>query len=320
LLRHAVTALGIIVLGRLLWDPRIMGSGVGQMPIFNWLLLGYGIPAAAFAGAARLLQTRGDTVSVRLCDSLAVIFTGLLAFFEVRHFTNNGDVFRSSAGHVEAGLMTLVALGMSFALARFNLRKSNPVFNFASMLAGAGAIAFASLGLLLWANPLFSGDYVGGTTIFSSLLPAYLIPGIAALFVARHTRAFRPPTYVRAAGVLGVVLIATYVSLEVRHAFQGANIELFKGTSAAEHWAHSFAWLLLGIAFLGYGLLRQSGEARMASAALIVLAALKVTLFDLSGIGGIWRALSFLCLGAVLIGIGLVYQKIVFAAPANPPQ
>ncbi len=88
-------------------------------------------------------------------------------------------------------------------------------------------------------------------------------------------------------------------------------------TSDAESWAYSVAWLLLGIVFLGYGLLRGSLEARIASAALIVLAALKVTLFDLAGIGGFWRAASFICLGAVLIGIGLVYQKIIFAKPAQ---
>ena len=315
LLRHAVTALGLIVLGHLAWDPRIMGSGIGTTPVFNWLLLGYGIPAVSFAAAARLLEKRGDTASVRLCYSLAIIFTGLLAFFEIRHVTNGGDVFHAGAGHVEAGLMTLVALAMSYALARFNLRRSNPVFNVASMWIGAGAIA--SLGLLFAANPLFNNDQVGGATIFSALLPAYLIPGIAALFVARNTRGFRPEWYVRAAGILGVVLIVSYVSLEVRHAFQGPFIGLDHDTTAAEHWAHSAAWLLLGIVFLGYGLLRRSLEARIASAALIVLAALKVTLFDLSGIGGIWRALSFLCLGAVLIGIGLVYQKIVFAEPAK---
>jgi uncharacterized membrane protein len=167
---------------------------------------------------------------------------------------------------------------------------------------------------MLAANPLFNGDRIGGSTIFSTLIPAYLIPGIAALVVARHTRPFRPEWYVRAAGILGVVLIILYVSLEVRHAFQGPNISLSQDTTAPEHWAHSFAWLILGLMFLGYGLLRRSLEARIASAALIVLAAVKITLFDLAGIGGIWRALSFLCLGAVLIGIGLVYQKIVFAA------
>lgn len=315
MLRHAVTALGLVVLGRLIWDPRIMGSGAGTTPIFNWLLLGYGVPAVCFAISARLLERRGSNVSVRLADSLAVIFTGLLAFFQARHLTNNGDVFHPGSGHVEAGLLTLLALALSLTMAQFNLRKSNPVFDTASMIFGAGSIAFASFGLMLVTNPLFSGATIGGTTIFSSLLPAYLLPGIAALFVARHARGLRPEWYVRAAGVLGVVLVVSYVSLEVRHAFQGPTISWYLSTPAAEHWAHSFAWLILGIVFLGYGLIRHSLEARIASAALIVLAALKITLFDLAGIGGLWRAMSFLCLGAVLIGIGLVYQKIVFAKP-----
>ncbi|NOT72310.1 MAG: DUF2339 domain-containing protein [Hyphomicrobium sp.] len=320
LLRHAVTALGLVVLARVMWNPRIMGSGdVGSLPLFNWLLLGYGVPAASFAMAARLIERRGASLSVRLSDSLAVIFAGLLAFFQVRHLTNGGDVFHAGSGHVEAGLLTLVALSMSFAFARLNFSKSNSVFDMASMAFGAVSIAIAAFGLVLSLNPLFSGDMITGRVIFSSLMPAYLIPGIAALFVARHTRNVRPEWYVRAAGVLGLVLIVIYVSLEVRHAFQGPLIGLrYHATSSAEHWAHSFAWLVLGIAFLGYGLIRQSLEARIASAALIVLAALKITLYDLAGIDGIWRAASFLCLGAVLIGIGLVYQKIVFAPQIRP--
>ena len=319
LLRHAVTALGIVVLARVIWNPRIMGADVGDTPIFNWLLLGYGVPAVAFAMAARLIEKRGNSLSVRLSDSLAVIFTGLLAFFEIRHFTNNGDILHPGSGFVEAGLMTLVALAMSLALAQFNLRRTNRVFDIASLVFGAISIGFAAFGLLLAVNPLSTGNMISGPVVFSSLLPAYLLPGIAALYVARHTRDMRPEWYVRAAGILGVVLIVMYVSLEVRHAFQGPLIGLrFHDTSEAEHWALSFAWLILGIAFLAYGLLRRSLEARIASAALIVLAALKITIFDLADIGGIWRALSFLCLGAVLIGIGLIYQKIVFAPPPRP--
>lgn len=317
LLRHAVTALGLVVLARVVWNPRIMGADVGTTPIFNWLLLGYGVPAAAFAMAARLLSKRGDMLSVRLSDSLAVIFTGLLAFFQIRHLTNNGDVLHAGSGHVEAGLMTLVALAMSYALAQFNVRDRNRVFDVASLVFGALSLLISAFGLLLAVNPLFINDIITGRVIFSSLMLGYLLPGIAALFVARHTRLMRPQWYVRAAGILGVTLIFMYVTLEVRHAFQGPQISIFDTTtSEAEHWALSFAWLILGVAFLGYGLLRSSLEARIASAVLIVLAALKITIFDLSDIGGIWRALSFICLGAVLIGIGLVYQRIVFA-PGN---
>lgn len=313
LLRHVVTALGIVVLARVAWEPRIMGADVGTTPIFNWLLLGYGVPAVAFWGAARLLESRGASLPVRISDSLAIIFLWLLAFFEIRHFTNDGDVFHPASSFLEAGLLTLTGLGLSFALARMNLAKANPVFDIASLALGALSVAITALGLLLAVNPLFTGEPVEGATVLSSLLPAYLLPGIAALFVARHARGLRPDWYVRAAGILAVVLITAYVSLEVRHAFQGPFISLARATSAAEHWAHSFAWLLLGVAFLAYGLFRKSLEARIASAALIVLAAVKITLFDLAGIGGFWRALSFICLGAVLIGIGLVYQKIVFA-------
>ena len=72
---------------------------------------------------------------------------------------------------------------------------------------------------------------------------------------------------------------------------------------------------------LVYGLWRKSVEVRIASALFIVLSVVKVFLFDLSGLEGVLRALSFIGLGLVLIGIGLIYQKFVFVrAPAAPGE
>ena len=317
LLRYAVTALGLIVLARIVWDPRIMGSDVGSTPIFNWLLIGYGVPAAAFLTSARLLATRKQDYAAAFADGLGILFVGLLAFFEIRHLTNGGNVLHAGFGHVEAGLMTLVALGLSFALARLNYNRTNVIFEAASFVFGAGSVLLAVLGLALGANPLFSGEMVGGQVLFSSLLPSYLVPGVAALYMARAGKGIQSHRYLRVIGAMAVGLITLFVTLEVRHAYQGPEISIDLATSDSEQWAHSFAWLVLGVAFLSYGLLRGSLEARIASAVLIVLAALKITVSDLAGIGGLWRALSFLCLGAVLIGIGLVYQKIVFAPQAN---
>jgi uncharacterized membrane protein len=124
---------------------------------------------------------------------------------------------------------------------------------------------------------------------------------------------------VTGAAVLALLLVFGYVTLEVRHAFQGERLSIWLSTGAPEIWSYSVAWLALGIVFLFYGLLRRSTEARLASAALVVLSAVKVFLYDLTGIGGFWRAFSVICLGAVLIGIGLVYQKLVFARPQAPP-
>lgn len=315
LLRWAVVALGVVVLGRVAWDPAIMGESVGKWPILNWLLLGYGVPAAAFALAAKVLRTRSDDVAVRLMESLAVLFLGLLAFFQIRHAMNGGDPLADASGHVEQGLMTFVALGLSYVMTRLHVRRASVVFDCASIIFGGLAVLTAALGLLLAQNPAFTSEPVGGATIFSTLLLAYFLPGIMALFVARHARFTRPAWYATAAGVLAITLIIAYVTLEVRHAFQGANISLDLPTSDAELWAYSAAWLLLGIAFLAYGIWRGSREARYASAALVTLATLKVFTYDLADVEGIWRALSFICLGAVLIGIGFVYQRIIFAKP-----
>ena len=53
---------------------------------------------------------------------------------------------------------------------------------------------------------------------------------------------------------------------------------------------------------LAYGIVRGTREPRLASAALVMLSTVKVFLYDLMGTGGLWRALSVICLGAVLIG------------------
>ena len=321
LLRPAVAAIGLVVLGRVAWDPVIMGENVGTFPIFNWLLIGYGIPAAAFAFAARLLETRAIDLAQRLADALAVLFTALLIFFQIRHMVHGGNPLTLISSHVEQGLHVLMALLLAFVLMRLDLARSNPVFRWASIIFGVIAVVFAAFGLLLIENPYFpGGGRVAGPVIFSSRFLAYFVPGLAAAFLARHARGVRPHWYVTGAYVLAGVLVFVYLTLEIRHAFQGQMIDIHLPTSGAEHWAYSAGWLALGIVYLAYGIWRGAGVARLASAVLVLLAVIKVFLFDLAGLTGLWRALSFITLGAVLIGIGLAYQKLVFARPMAPPD
>ena len=317
-LRYVVVAIGLIVLGRLAWDPRIMGADVGTWPVFNWLLVGYGVPALAFLGAGRILKREADDLAARLCDALGVLLAALLAFFQIRHALNGGDPLAATSGHVEQGLLALTSLGFAAVLIRMDLARANPVFRAASLIFGVVSAAIAFVGLGFVENPLLGDDPVRGPVVFSSLLLGYLLPGLAAVVLARIARGVRPAWYVTGVAALALILLFGYVTLEVRHAFQGEFLSIGRGTSAPEVWAYSVAWLALGLAFLGYGLVRGSTEARLASAALVVLSVLKVFLYDLTGIGGFWRAFSVICLGAALIGIGLVYQKLVFARPQPP--
>jgi uncharacterized membrane protein len=313
LLRYVVIAIGLIVLGRLAWDPRIMGPDVGTWPILNWLLLGYGVPAAAFLMAGRILRREADDLAARTCDALGVLLAALLVLFQIRHALNGGDPLSPDSGHVEQGLVALMSLGFAGVLIRMDLARANPVFRAASLIFGVISAGVTLVGLGLVENPLYTSEPVRGPVIFSTLLIAYLLPALAAAVVARIARGVRPLWYVRGAAVLALLLAFGYVSLTVRHAFQGERLSIWQGASAPEVWSYSVAWLALGLAFLGYGLLRGSTEARLASAALVVLSVLKVFLYDVTGLGGFWRAFSVICLGAVLIGIGLVYQRLVFA-------
>ena len=70
-------------------------------------------------------------------------------------------------------------------------------------------------------------------------------------------------------------------------------------------------WLLLGVLLLAVGSKLDSKSIRLASAGLVLIAVVKVFLIDMANLEGILRALSFIGLGAVLIGIGLFYQKIL---------
>ena len=320
LLRAVVAVLGFVVLGRLIWDPRIMGSDVGSWPIFNWLLIGYGVPSVAFLAAGLVLKREREDLSVRICDALGVLFAGLLVFYEIHHALSGGDPLANTSGHIEQGLLALMSLAFAYVLMRLDLGRANPVFHFASLAFGVLSAVFIVLGLGIVENPLLNSEPILGVPIFSSLLLAYLLPGGAAVVLAQAARGVRPQWYVLGAAVLAMALLFGYVTLEVRHLFQGDVIAVWKPTSPPEIWSYSAAWLVLGLAFLGYGIERGTREPRLASAALVILSVVKVCLYDLTGTGGLWRALSVICLGVALIGIGLAYQKLIFVRPTPSPR
>jgi uncharacterized membrane protein len=214
--------------------------------------------------------------------------------------------------------MAVAAFGFSLVLMRLNAHRASPVFSIASTVAGMIGLATSAINLLVLSNPVFTGRDIEGGTLFNGLLLGYVMPGVVAFALARQARAYGRTLLASAAGVATIGFLFVYVTTQTRRAFHDADIGFLQSTTDAEFYAYSAVWLLLGIALLAYGLWRGSKEARIASAAFIVLTVLKVFFLDLAGLEGILRAMSFIGLGAVLIGIGLVYQKIVFARPPAP--
>ncbi len=113
------------------------------------------------------------------------------------------------------------------------------------------------------------------------------------------------------------MLALSYISLEIRRFYHGPVMS-HGATIDAEQYTYSIAWLGFGVLLLGVGILFNSQRARLASAVVIALTILKAFVIDMSTLTGVYRALSFMCLGLVLVAIGWLYQRILFRRQGVP--
>ncbi|MBR1238024.1 DUF2339 domain-containing protein [Bradyrhizobium sp. AUGA SZCCT0182] len=322
-LRSLAAILAAIVVLRIGYEPRIVGHAVGTTPIFNWLLWGYGIPALSFWAGSIFLRRGGDDAPLRIVESAAILFTVLLAFMEIRHAVNNGDVYRPSAGLTEVALQVCVALAMAIGLERLRLRTGSVVHNAGAILLTVFAGLASVFGLLVLENPMLWSIDVGGVVI-NLLLLGYALPAVLALLLSYAVAGRRPVEYANTIAAGALILALAYVTFEIRRIYHGPVMAIGP-TTGAEQYTYSIAYLAFGVVMLGIGILFNSQRARLASAVVIALTILKAFLIDMSTLTGVYRALSFMCLGLVLVAIGWLYQRILFrrraaVAPAVPTE
>jgi uncharacterized membrane protein len=318
-LRSLAAILAAIVVLRIGYEPRIAGDAIGTTPIFNWLLWGYGIPAASFWAGSIFLRRGGDDAPLRTVEAAAVLFTVLLAFMEIRHAVNNGDVYHHDAGFTEVALQVCVALAMAIGLERLRLRTGSVIHNGGAILLTVFAGLAALSGLLAFQNPLLRWMEIGGVVI-NLLLLGYALPAVLALLLSYTVAGRRPVAYANTIAAAALVLALAYVTFEIRRIYHGPVLAVGQ-TSGAEQYTYSIAYLAFGVVLLGIGILFNSQRARLASAVVIALTIGKGFLIDMSTLTGVYRALSFMCLGLVLVAIGWLYQRILFRrqAAAAPP-
>ena len=322
-LRSLAAILAGLVVLRIGYEPRIVGDAVGTTPIFNWLLWGYGIPALSFWLASHFLRLRGDDAQLRTVESAAILFTVLLAFMEIRHAINDGDVYRADWSLTEFALQACAALAMAIGLERLRVRTGSIVHNIGATLLTAFAGVTCVFGLLLLENPLFS-PIDAGAIFINRVLLGYALPAVLLLLLSYAAAGRRRASYTNTIAAGALVMALSYVTLEIRRLFHGPLMSA-GATGGAEQYTYSIAWLAFGIALLAIGIIFHSQRARLASAAVIALTILKAFLVDMSSLTGVYRALSFICLGLVLVAIGWLYQRILFrrqsetAAPVMQP-
>jgi uncharacterized membrane protein len=310
-LQIAAAALAAVIILRLAFiQPVLIDDPVGY-PLVNWILYGYGLPALCFALAAWLSRSRSDDRLVALLEAGTVVFASLLVAFEIRSFFDAEEMGHDAFGLVEIATQTLAWLGITIGLFWINRARNHVVLRWAWRLTGLWALLLISATLTV-ANPLDTFAPVGEWHILNLLALVYMLPALPlALFawmLGRKNERFCALT----ARIAVLVLVFAWMSLELRHAFHGTVIGHHLETSDAEWYAYSVLWLAFAALLFGAGVkLRHSGL-RHAGMALLFIVVLKVFLSDMAALTGLYRALSFLGLGASLIGIGYLYQRFVF--------
>jgi uncharacterized membrane protein len=313
-LRSLAAILAGIVVMRTAYEPRIAGDAIGTTPIFNWLLWGYGVPALSFWAGSIFLRRRGDDPPQRAVESAAILFTVLLVFTEIRHAVNGGDIYRDSADLAEVALQVCTAFAMAIGLERLRIRSRSVVHNVGAVLLTVYAGLATVFGLMLW---IFWSIDVGGVFI-NLLLLGYALPAVLALLLSYAAAGRRSAWYGNTIAAGALILALSYLSFEIRRLYHGPVLAV-GSTGGAEQYSYSIAWLGLGVVLLGIGILVNSQRARLASAVVIALTIVKAFLIDMSTLIGVYRALSFMCLGLVLVAIGWLYQRILFRRQAPQP-
>ncbi|QPC87276.1 DUF2339 domain-containing protein [Mesorhizobium sp. NBSH29] len=308
-----------VTLAHIAFDPTIVGTNIlGKTPVFNWLLAGYGLPALGFGFAAwQLAKTRPDTRPRQIMEAFAALFGLLTVAMLVRHAMNGGIINSGAPSLGEQAIYTLIAIGGSGILIALDARAPSPVFRYGALVIGVISVVLIAIAHFIGLNPLTTNASTGTIPVFNLLLLAYLMPAVAMAALAIYARGKRPRWYVATLAVVSAILAFAYATLSVRRLFQGEFIGAWKGMTQLETYSYSALWLVMGVALLALGARLRSVPLRIASAALVVVAVAKAFLFDMSQLEGFLRALSFIGLGGVLIGIGLFYQRMLISTAAK---
>jgi uncharacterized membrane protein len=308
-LRRLALVLAAIVLARLVVNPSVAEYDLGSLPVLNWLLYGYGVPAVAFWWAARRFAGGGRDLLVLVLEAGAFALGAMLVSLEIRHFMGNGRI-DESYGFAEMVLQTNAWSAMAVGALWVDRGRNHPVLMGGAILLGVLAAWQTFSFHLLDQNPLFTGTSVGGVPIVDLLLPGYALPALWCVLAARMPQVAARPLLRRGLEGAALVLGLVWVTLVVRRVFDGPTLQ--GETSDPEWYAYSGVWLIYGAGLLALGIRRGSRALRYASLAVVTLTIAKVFLFDMSALTGLLRVLSFFGLGGALIGIGLLYQRFVF--------
>jgi uncharacterized membrane protein len=324
MLRRVAAAFATTAILRAVLSPVFQKEGA--WPVLNSYIVAYALPAVLLAAAAWFLAKCKRDRAVKTTLACAGLMGAIYLAFTIRHGFHGFDLVDSfRVGLGESGLYAVACL--LAALGLFVVRErvgAEDTVGLRRVMQGVNVLGVVITGLLslLLANPWLGGRILGFPVVDSSFV-GFVLPALAMGALAYHGRTkpgWFPNWLTTANRNLAIALGYLFALAQTRIVFVGMERFARAYSGQGEQYAYSAVTLVFGVLLLVIGFRLGSRPTRLASAAFVTLAVLKVFLFDLSELEGLLRALSFIGLGAVLIGIGLAYQRLLFDRKPSPQE
>ncbi|MCW8914321.1 MAG: DUF2339 domain-containing protein [Magnetovibrio sp.] len=309
--------ISLAVMLRLLMDPFPLNDLRHDWFDVLWVVPTYALPATMMVLASRWLREIAHEYVIIVFDVGALAFSVVMVTAASR-MTMAVEIDSRSLSYFDIAVQTSTWLGMAYALYKGDKIETNVrgfkitwVTYVWGLMAGSSLfIAVMGPGVSFGVMGYYGRILVGETPFFNLLFIAYFVPGLITMMFSRTARERGHKTIQLAFGGLSLMFLFIYVNMSVRHLFHGTN--LFSGyTTDAEVYSYSMAWIVFAGAVMVYGMVRKLAILRKLALGLIAVTAFKVFVFDMGTLEGLYRALSFLGLGAALIALGFAYQRMV---------
>ncbi|WP_435259793.1 DUF2339 domain-containing protein [Thioclava sp. FR2] len=292
---------------RLLIDPGLEWA-VGEGPI-SQVILAFSGPIAAAVAALVLLRVLERPMTKAVLESaasaLAAVFGDVMIFRLILDKLPEGMPTDSHYGLALLALPWLVLMLAQLYRAGTvpKLRGLRYVLAFVSGMIFSGVTLLSATVF----NPLFSGYsaryQVHGPLVLDTLALAYGLPGLILILSGWKLPGLAGGRRMRIwLGACGAGLALLYVGLDIRRFWQG-DILGVPGVRQGELYTYTLALLILGAGMLYQAIATRSAALRRLAMFVIALTVAKVFLIDISGLTGLTRVLSFLCLGLSLAGL-----------------
>lgn len=280
-------------------------------------LVKLGIPAMLIGIALWVFAKHGE-IDKRFFNVVfgAFISLALAAAYYLFRYSVHGDyetALSTAAGFIERGVVTakigLLGFVLLEASKKWDIKHLRPWALGLLMIAGLRYIYFD----YLIHNPCFSRDqFVGDMPLINGITLTYGLGALLCTWAVYHAELKSKKAVYK---VFAFVSLFAFATFSVRQYFHGGNL-IPGSVGLAELYGYSVAWLLTGVGLLAVGIQKQNKTARLASLAFMLLAILKVFLYDAAELEGLYRIFSFFGLGVSLIGLSFFYTRFMFSDKA----